>query len=372
MNNHNVRISYRIDEPDWDTFVAKVPGGNLLQTSLWGQVKAFYGWSYSRAIVSEGENIVAGVQLLIKSLPLIGSIAFIPKGPLFNSNDPSLRDHITAALFSLIKKHRILFVVIQPSVEDPELSHCLLQKGFQQSKKSLAPTATVILDLTIEPDQILAHMRKKTRQHIHAGQRKGLEVREGTESDLNNFFSLLDTSGKRLKFEPESEEYFRVMWRILNPHGYIKLFVAELNGEAISALLATPFNKTITLKRIGWSGDHSKLYPNELVHWEAIMWAKSHGYNYIDFEGIDRKDAERLIQGEHQQDAIKNKVTFFKIGFGGSVTLLPPVYEYIPNPALRYAYTKIFPKITSSPTLSHAYKFTRNLFTRRATKGTKS
>ncbi len=370
MSNYNIQISYQAEEPKWDTFVSQVPGANHLQTSLWGRVKTFSGWSAARVIISEGEVIVAGVQLLIKSLPLIGSIAYVPKGPLFSSKEPETRGFVITALFNLIKKHRMAYIILQPPIDDAELSGQLLRHGFQQSKNTVAPTATVLLDLTIDIDDILARMRRGTRQQIKKSQHQGLVAREGTKSDLNTFLSLLAESGKRLKFSPESEEYYRTMWKILQPHGHVKLFVVELTENAIAALLTIPFGNTVICKRIGWSGTHAKLFPNDLLLWTAITWAKAKGYTYFDLEGINRKDAESLIHGDAHQDDIKHKPSFFKIGFGGSVILLPLAYDYIPNPALRYAYTKIFPQINSSPVLSIAYKFTRKLFTRTPTGNT--
>ncbi len=365
MNSiYEIRTSYQTEDQEWDTFVAQVPGGHHLQTSLWGQVKTFSGWSSARVIISEGETIIAGAQLLIKSLPLIGSIAYIPKGPLFSSAEPGLRNLVTTSLFNLINKHRMAYIIIQPPIDDTELSGQLLNYGFQQSKNSVAPTATVILDLSLSLDDILEQMKPKTRYNISIGQRKGVNVREGNENDLSIFHHLMVATGQRNKFPPEPEEYFRLMWKLLYKQGYVRLFLVEYEGEVLSTILIIPFGDTVIYKRGAWSGAHGNLHPNEVMHWEVIKWVKSHGYRFYDLEGIDPRIARSIV---HKDSSANNSITgaaSFKIGFGGKVTLFPEAYDYLPNPALRYTYTKIFPKMSSALALSGAYQYIRNLFAR--------
>ena len=359
--DYKIKLSYKAEEPDWDAFLVDAIGGHHLQTSLWGQLKAFSGWRAARIIVTRGEQIVAGAQLLMRPLPLIGNVCYVPKGPLFTSNDPELRNLFIDKLQQMVKTHRIVYLIVQPPCNDEAFAHQLTKLRFQQSKNRLFITATLLVDLTMDLDKILAQMRKKTRQHIRVGQRKGISVREGTESDLHTFHHLLGTAGKRLKFSPDPEEYFRTLWRLFNPHGYVKLFLAEYKGEAVSALLTIPFGDTVLCKRIGWSGDHLKRYPNELLHWATIKWAKSKGYRSLDFEGVDLKVARTLLSGEPLPDETMKGATFFKLGFGGRITLFPEAYDYIPNPILRLVYTRMFPKIVNSSLGTKAYRYIRHL-----------
>lgn len=98
-----------------------------------------------------------------------------------------------------------------------------------------------------------------------------MTVREGTERDLGIYYRLVVATSQRQRFRPYSREYFLEMWRIFDPHGYIKLFVAEYEGEAVAAQLAIPFGDTMITKLPVWSGCHGKRQPNELLHWTAIQ-----------------------------------------------------------------------------------------------------
>ena len=71
---YRTRVSYESDDPAWDAFLAATPGGDHLQTSLWAQVKAPFGWRAARVVVTRDDRIVGGVQLLIRPLPLLGRL----------------------------------------------------------------------------------------------------------------------------------------------------------------------------------------------------------------------------------------------------------------------------------------------------------
>ncbi len=90
--DYAVEVTEEIQDPDWDTFVAKVPGGHHVQTSLWGQVKALLGWNVARIVVTDRTGIVAGAQLLIRSQPFIGTVAYLTKGPVCISEDRCLAE----------------------------------------------------------------------------------------------------------------------------------------------------------------------------------------------------------------------------------------------------------------------------------------
>jgi lipid II:glycine glycyltransferase (peptidoglycan interpeptide bridge formation enzyme) len=131
----------------------------------------------------------------------------------------------------------------------------------------------------------------------------------------------------------------------LNPHGYVKLFVAEYEGEVVSAQLAVPFGDTVINKMSVWNGRYGEHRPNEALQWAAIQWAKMQGYRYYDFEGIKPSAAEAMINEEPLSDSLKQTVTSFKLGFGGQAVLFSGAYNYLYNPLFRWAYVEAFPRI---------------------------
>lgn len=356
--SYQVQISQNLRDPAWDAFLEKTPGGHHVQTSLWAQIKDSLGWRPVRLIITRDEEIVAGAQVLLRSWPIFGAIGYVSKGPLLAVDDPELEDLVITELQKIAKRHRIQFLAVQPPDRGKCLAQRLICRGFRPSSNRVAPTATVLLDLSKDLDTLMAEMKSKTRYNIRLGQRKGVTVREGTERDLPSFFQLLSATGQRQGFVPIAEAYFLKIWQILSPRQYCKLFLAEYETKPVSALLAIPFGDTVIYKRGGWSGCCGQCHPNEVIHWAVIKWAKSHGYRYYDFEGVDPKVADGLIRGEPLPASKIQTVTRFKIGFGGQVILFPGSHDYIYDPALRTIYYTVYPKIMKWKFLKKAVKKT--------------
>lgn len=342
---YQLRLSDQLEDPAWDAFLEETPGGHHVQTSLWAQVKTSLNWRPIRLVVTCEEQIVAGVQILVRSLPILGDIGFISKGPLQVSENPFLSELVVKELQEIAKTRHIRLLTVQPPGNGESLARRLPDWGFQPTSTKVAPSATVLIDLSKELDTILAEMDSKTRYNIRLSQRKGIEVRAGQESDLVTYHQILTATGQRQGFVPYPEQYFTDMWRILNPHGYIKLFLAEFKGEVVSAQLAIPFGDTVINKLSVWSGRYGKHRPNEALQWACIEWAKSARYRYYDFEGIEPAAARAILRQEPLPASLKQTVTSFKLGFGGQVTLFPGAFDYIHNPFLRWAYVELFPKV---------------------------
>lgn len=345
---YQVHVSHEPEASEWDSFLAATHGGHHVQTSLWAQVKAIQGWHPVRVMVRQREHIVAGAQILIRPLPLVGAIGYISKGPLIAVDDPLLAQLMIDELLKVAKAQRIQYLIVQPPDNGTTLAQQLHASGFRSSSHNIAPVATVLLDLSQDLEEILAQMKIKTRQNIRRGQRQGMIVREGTERDLSTYYRLLVATGQRQNFSVYPEEYFLRMWRVLRPHGYLQMFVAEYEGEVVSAQLVVPFGDTVINKLSVWSGRHGNRRPNELLQWTTIVWAKTQGYRYYDFEGISPKAASAVLQGRPLPDSMAQTVTSFKLGFGGQVVVYPGAYDYVCNPVLRWAYTTLFPNRTNA------------------------
>jgi lipid II:glycine glycyltransferase (peptidoglycan interpeptide bridge formation enzyme) len=323
-------------------------------------VKANQGWRAVRVTARQEGQIVAGAQILLQALPLIGSVGYLFNGPLFVKDDPALHDLMTRELKQIAKAYHILILIVQPPKTAAAYAETLPNNDFTLGKIKIALSATTVLDTSPDLETILAQMKSKTRYNIRLSKRKGITVRAGTEADIPVFHQLLTETGKRQNFTPSSEEYFANMMRILGPHDYFKLFFAEYEGEPVSAMLAIPFGDTVIYKRGAWAGAHGDKRPNEAMHWAAIQWVKSQGYRFYDFDGIEPPVAELILQNESVPREMLQSVTRFKLGFTTGVVLLPPPYEYVYNPILGWGYNHMYPRLARSPRVKRLIKQLRH------------
>ncbi len=343
--NYQFQISEAVDDPAWDEFLVEAPDGHHVQTSLWAQVKSIQKWKTVRIIVTDNDRIVAGGQLLFRSVAPMINVAYLTKGPVLGETGSPVAEMIIQSAIKISRQRHAQMLVIQPPNYSDQTAAVLLASGFQPSSVNLAPVASAVIDLTQTREQIMAKMKRQTRQNVNRSERDGITIREGGEGDLDTFYQLHAATSQRQQFAPYPLSYFKQMWQIMQPHGYIKLIFAEYEGESVSALLLAPFGNTVIPKILGWSGAHPERRPNDAVFWGAIQWAKDNGYKYFDFEGISRIGALALLNGEPLPESLKHTPDFLKVGFGGQIVLYSIAYDKFFNPLLGWAYHKAAPRV---------------------------
>jgi lipid II:glycine glycyltransferase (peptidoglycan interpeptide bridge formation enzyme) len=237
-------------------------------------------------------------------------------------------------LIALIRLHKINYVALQPDLNYPKVNE-LRKWGIEVSQFFGDERATLLIDLSQRSEALLREMRRTTRNNIRQAECRGIEVREGTHADLSLFYQLLRGTAVRRQFVARSPAYYTELWQCFDPSHHIKIFVAEYQSEAISSLLTIPFGDTVRAEAFGWSGPRVGLRPNELLIWKAIEWSKDNGYRKFDLGGIHISAARALLSGNSLPEALRSNPTRFKLGFGGSVVLLPPTFEYTPNRTVR-------------------------------------
>lgn len=330
----------------WDAFLAATAGGQYAQSSCWAQAKMLLGWHVQRVVVTHGGQIAAGAQVLIRPLPHIGAVGYVPRGPLVAGDDPQLADLVTTGVRQIARRAQLRYVlVLPPPAQESLIGQALRRGGWRPRMRADMATATARIDLRHDRGTLLHAMRTSTRRNIRLAQRRGITVRLGTEQDLGLFHGLLVATQERQRFAGFPEAYYRGLWRLLHPLGHLHLHVAELAGEPVAASLTIAFGETVTDWASAWSGRHAKAHPNELLVWAAVEWAQARGYRYFDLDGIH----PAVAAGVAAPDAHADGGTFFKLGFGGDPVLLPGPYEYLPNPLLRWLYAGVVQSRAAGP-----------------------
>ncbi len=333
-------------DPLWDEFVEATPGGDHVQSSGWAETKRVQGLETSRVVVERNRQIVAGAQILVKPMSIAGGIGYVPRGPVVSPGETELAGLVVETLQDLARRRRIRHLVVQPGQHGDWIADRLPACGFRPSALSVAPTATVLIDLSAGLDQILESLGKAVRKHVRRGRREGVRIREGSAQDVGIFYALMSTTSARHGFTLYSREYFEAMWRALRPHGHIRLFFAEHQDQVVSAHLVVPFGDRFLSKAAAWSGTHASLYPNDLLEWHLIEWAKARGFRYYDMEGIERATAEHMLSDPSTRPT--RTADAFKLKFGGDIVLLPTAFDYFPSPLVANTYGRAYRRLTSA------------------------
>jgi lipid II:glycine glycyltransferase (peptidoglycan interpeptide bridge formation enzyme) len=334
--------SSTLGDADWDQFVEQVPNGHHVQTSSWARLKKSVGWESLRRTLSDGHNTIGGFQMLLRRLPVLGKFGYVPKGPLAVNPTINSARMLIARIQQVAQENNIQILLVQPPDNQHLFTDVMLERGFQVSPTSPFPVATVVADLTLAQDELLARMTQKRRYNIRVAQRKGVTVREANSDDLGTFYRCLTATAGRQDFDDFSEEYYRELYDLFAPRQQARLFISEHQGEPLSALLVVAFRDTALYKRGGWLGRRSDLHPNEIMHWSAMCWAKSQGYRYYDFEGIEEHAAQAILGQQPMDTNSCDPLSKFKLSFGGEVRVNPRTFIFIRNPIFRFVHDRLY------------------------------
>lgn len=326
-------------EKEWDHFLEKNDYGDLRQSSIWARVKRSSGWHRCLRTLRCHEKIIGGFQLLWKST-LFGRIGHVANGPVAENEEPCLIDELISDLKETSRHLRLRAVIVQPPKLSKYTETALKQSGFLLNHLISIIWATILVDVSSDPNVIEGNMRKTTRKHLRRAIRSGVCVREGSEYDLDLFYDLMLMTCRRLGVRPNPSNCDPIKTLFKNQgKGFIcRLTFAEKNDKTIGALLCIGFGKNLELWKQGFSPDGIKEYPMELLYYDAFTWASAQGFRYCDLGGVDPSLAEDVIAGKQLEERHQRNRNFFKLGFGGIPALLPKAYLYFPSPWIRLYY----------------------------------
>ncbi len=337
-------IAVTPDRAAWDAFVLAHPDGHLLQSSGWGELKGRFGWTpHLRAIVAGG--VIRAGALALEKQRFGLSALYIPRGPLFSGET-----HIDALLLDdlmrLGRRRRAVFVRIEPNLteDDPRTAafHAMLIERARHPMAPIQPRSTIHLDLTPEPDRLLAGMSKGHRADIKRAAREGVTVREGDASaDLDAFYAILQETGARARFAIHARAYYASVLELFGDA--VRLWLAERNGAAIATTITATWGSTAIYLYSGSTLEGLHCGAQHAIQWRAIQWARARGAARYDFWGIPDAlgraaaaadpAARARLEAEAEHDPLYG-VYRFKKGFGGVTTRYLPAYDCVRIPLL--------------------------------------
>lgn len=315
---------------EWNHFTHKLPECHILQTGEWGELKAAFGWVPFRIINGE-----TGVQILVRSLPLDFTLAYLPKPmPIDNRK---LWDEIE----SLCKSQRSIFLKVEPD-EWLKDSQALTQQnnslppGFILSPQQIQPPRTILVNLRGSDEEILERMKQKCRYNIRLAEKKGVIIRPW--NDLKGFHALMTVTSSRNGFEVHSLEYYKRAYELFHPSGMAEILMADFEGKPLAALMVFVRGKRAWYLYGASTDEERNRMPTYLLQWEAMRWAKSKGAEEYDLWGVPDEDEETLeAQFESRNDGLWG-VYRFKRGFGGEVHRAMPAMDKVYNSLLYRLY----------------------------------
>lgn len=363
-----------MESSNWNSIISKLPNPHFLQTYEWVQVKAKYGWEPIYLVwdadgkwkAESDPNQITNYQLptaaaLILKKQIIRngfaarlSILYSPKGPLLDWTNEPLRKRVLDDLQSFAKKQGAIFLKMDPDivlgtgVPDSEeeaqdstgqaLVAELKRRGWEYSSDQIQFRNTVLVDLTLSEEELLARMKQKTRYNIRLAEKKGVVLRVGKLEDLGMLYKMYAETSVRDGFVIRDEGYYKTVWALFmnSSDPTCEPLIAEVDGEPVAAIFVFYFAGRAYYV-YGMSREaHREKMPNYLLQWEAMKRAKAKGCTVYDLWGAPEVfDESDSMWGVYR----------FKEGLGGQVVRTLGAWDFAPSPLWYKMYSEIIPRV---------------------------
>jgi lipid II:glycine glycyltransferase (peptidoglycan interpeptide bridge formation enzyme) len=253
-----------------------------MQSYRWSVFKELEGYRVFRLGLFEGETLRGGAIAYTYPSPAEAHLAAVPDGPVLDWHGPDAPDDLAALTAALADAagERLVALRVEPrlsAVPEP-------LRGLARSPVDLVPEETLEVDLGPEPD-VLARMKPKGRYNARLAGRRGVEVVSSTDpADVDEFYFVLEHTGRHQDFLVEPPGFFRNLAGALFPD-VGRLAFARYKGMTLAAALTVRHGATVTYLY----GGHLPLFPEVMapyaLHWHLLREAACEGYRVYDFYG---------------------------------------------------------------------------------------
>jgi lipid II:glycine glycyltransferase (peptidoglycan interpeptide bridge formation enzyme) len=340
-----VAVRAHLDRDDgrrWDDLVRATPGADVTQLTAWARVRRGAGFSALYVLARRDGELVGGAQVLVRRLPLLGRVGYVPYGPLVATG--ARRAEVVTALadaLTSLARHDLRALFVQP-LDGEDLGAALRARGFRPSDAGVAPAHTVRIDLTPPVTELRAGLSKRVRRWTGKWEARGVRVRHGGEADLGVLLGLLERSSAHQGYTGLSHDYLRTLYRELDASDQVALLIGEVHGEPVAAELFTACGGVLRARLTGMDRESpaAKLSVTSAIDWHAMLWARERGLREFDMGGMGAEAVAAVRRDGPGAPALTGPDRF-KLGFGGRVHSYPGAVELIPSPVLRAGYERL-------------------------------
>lgn len=336
----------------WEAALARLPHAHVLQSWVWGQFKSRWGWEalpLTMTVAANKWQPLAGAMVLKRRIPRLPfCVLYVPKGPVLDYHDVTLRRQVLSKLEQLARRERAIFIKIDPEVvrswglENERVSPLgaavmrdLKSRGWRPSDEQIQFRNTVELALDATEDELLAAMKPKTRYNIRLAGRKGVTVRPGTAADFPTIAAMYQETAARDGFTARPEAYYLDGWEAMYDAGMAHPLLAEVEGRPVAAVILVRFGDRVIYMYGASRNKARERMPNHLLQWEAIRWAREQGAKVYDFWGAP----DEFVETDRMWGVWR-----FKAGFNGEVVRFIGAWDYPARPLLYRLYTQAIPR----------------------------
>ena len=227
-----------IEAKEYDQFVETHPYCNLLQSYNWANIKN--NWNHIYTGVYENDKLVATGLVLIRKLPFLFTMFYLPRGPVLDYKNKDLLHFYFKELKKIAQNKHCLFIKFDPSILvssfhlDEDRKELEYKEEFENilSCQAIHYGFNKDFDTTIQPrfhmveyaqDFGMDTLTKKGKKNIKTAQKQNLDIQFGGIELLDDFDKVMKCTESRKGISLRTKEYYRLLLETYKENAFIAL-----------------------------------------------------------------------------------------------------------------------------------------------------
>ncbi|MEY3219321.1 MAG: hypothetical protein RIT27_678 [Pseudomonadota bacterium] len=293
MLNFEIEID-NINAQEWSVLLEQFDDASLYQTWSYGAVR----WgeqNLSHLLLKKNNEVVAMAQLRIVRKPLMGGIAYLRWGGLWQKKNQEQDIAVFRAMISALKeeyaKKRGLWLRILPNIRETEGRNYIKimeENGFQYTLP-FEGGRTLYVDLNLSLEELRKNLQSRWRNYLKKVEQSHLKIIDKSQEELYDIFSNMykEMHHRKNFLEYVDIEEYRKLQFDLPSQFKMKVLACELDNIPQAAIICAALGNMGIYVLGATSDDGLKNRGSYLLHWKMIEWLKNEGYRWYDLGGID-------------------------------------------------------------------------------------
>ena len=239
-------------------------------------------------IAKQNEEIV-GLILLVKQiqwripfLSFLTSRLLIWGGPVVRHNSPEIME----GLLQFYQKHHpgTVYTQIRNVATTANYKAQFKNHGFAYEEH-----LTIQIDLTQSEEELWKEVATKRRNQIRRAEKEGCLVEQQASLEaLRSCYTILQQVYQRTKLPLPDFSHFAALLVHSDSRAGLRLFTVVWEGHIIGCMFCLAYGEWLFDYYAGSLSDYYKKYPNDLLPWAVLKWARKNGFTHFDFGGAGK------------------------------------------------------------------------------------
>ena len=291
MPASEIRVVSAFDEAQWTSFVQSHRDATFYHTLQWRDfIVAVFGHR-PLYLAAEQDGAVIGVLPLFRvTLPLAGSKLIslpydIGSGGALTDSEDAERALVTAAM-QLTQELRAGYLELRYAGP----------RGALQPLGLRTQEPVLISDMTLENEKaVRARISSDHRKAIRKAADRGVQIRDAmTLRDYTTFYEIYLRVFRDFGTPPYGARYFTSLWQRLHASGYVRLFLADVEGRPVGGLLLFCWERSLVSKFAVCLPEAVPLRAYAALYWRAIEFGLAHGHQRLSWGTSTRQQTGLL------------------------------------------------------------------------------